>query len=349
MADRSIRKRKRPRKSLEVHTNRFEFFSNLPFEVQEQIFTFVPLSSLGNLCATCYLFSEIIQNSETLWKIQAQHKWEQLLKENHHLSKMPALNYFSLSLIPNLQGWKFLCESLSVKIREINSGHCYEKNGWVIFISPTTCYEGQWENHKWNKKGRLLSKNEGSPLSTYEGDWVNGARDGHGKEVFGNGDDSFVYDGEWKADVRQGCGRLIRRGTLVYEGDWKNGFMDGKGETRLNNIIYKGDWKENKWQGTGRMIDYGTVYEGEWTGFLEGKGKIVYKDGSTYEGSWKNAKYDGYGVLLIADHQMKFDSKTGKITVIWLLLWKIGETMKETLNFRNIQATGKTGRSVVRG
>lgn len=61
---------------------------------------------------------------------------------------------------------------------------------------------------------------------------------------------------------------------------------------------YSGDWVDGKMQGKGKMVyKNGNIYEGDWKDNMRyGKGKIINKDGSTFEGEWKNDKM-GYGTF----------------------------------------------------
>ena len=91
-----------------------------------------------------------------------------------------------------------------------------------------------------------------------------------------------------------------------YVGEFQNGLRDGKGtfyyyeNNEYERKKYEGDWKNDKIEGKGKMIwKNGCIYEGEWSNNLkEGKGKAIFKDGSIYEGEWSNNLKEGKGILI---------------------------------------------------
>lgn len=82
--------------------------------------------------------------------------------------------------------------------------------------------------------------------------------------TFANGD---VFDGYWKDNKPDGLGTFNYATGVVYSGNFKNG--------RFHNY------------GVVSCTRTGMKYEGEWVnGFREGKGRLVYPDGSFYDGDW---------------------------------------------------------------
>lgn len=81
------------------------------------------------------------------------------------------------------------------------------------------------------------------------------------------------------------------RGELIigghrYVGEYRNGTPHGKG------IIYYND-------------DNCKSYEGDWVyGKCEGKGTLIWNDGSRYVGDWKNDKREGYGTQYNSDGEI---------------------------------------------
>ena len=102
-----------------------------------------------------------------------------------------------------------------------------------------------------------------APLSkAYTGDVdAEGLPHGQGRAEYANGD---VYEGEWRADRREGTGTCKCASGEVYAGAWKADKRDGKG-----------------------MASYSTgdTYEGEWRfGKREGHGHAHYASRDGYEG-----------------------------------------------------------------
>ena len=99
-------------------------------------------------------------------------------------------------------------------------------------------------------------------------------------------------------------GELIINGNR-YIGEHKNGKPHGKGvklydDTNLKS--YEGDWYYGKRQGKGTLIwQDGSRYVGDWKNdFRDGYGVQYDSDGEIYEGNWLNGKKHGKGKLTFA-------------------------------------------------
>ena len=91
-----------------------------------------------------------------------------------------------------------------------------------------------------------------------------------------NGDQ---YDGEWKADIKEGHGVLTYANGDQYDGEWKADQKEGHGV-----FTYSGKWKGDK-------------YDGEWKNDVrEGHGVCTFANGDKYDGEWKADKKEGHGV-----------------------------------------------------
>lgn len=90
--------------------------------------------------------------------------------------------------------------------------------------------------------------------------------------------DGSVYEGEWKADKKEGRGKYTYAGKYTY-GKYTYG------------DVYDGEWKADKQEGRGKLtLADGDVYEGEWkAGEKEGRGKLTWADGSIHhDGQWRD-------------------------------------------------------------
>ena len=77
-------------------------------------------------------------------------------------------------------------------------------------------YHGMWSEGKKSDQGVYFYEN---PHVYYSGGWLNDQKSGEGKLVFPEGE--FV--GQWRANVRQGQGKMRRlenEVTSIYEGTW---------------------------------------------------------------------------------------------------------------------------------
>ena len=117
--------------------------------------------------------------------------------------------------------------------------------------------------------------------------------DGVGKLVFGASSAQDVYEGEFKAGLREG------RGVMTWKHDASR---DGPGPHILK---YDGEWLADKMHFSGKCeYDSGATYDGEWYQGVEcGKGTFIfrgdskYEDGTKYVGDWKGGNLDGKGRL----------------------------------------------------
>ena len=63
----------------------------------------------------------------------------------------------------------------------------------------------------------------------YEGQWLNGKKHGRGLEV--DMTEGSFYIGEWRANLKEGYGRLVLESGNVYEGWWSDSVAHGPGES----------------------------------------------------------------------------------------------------------------------
>ena len=134
-----------------------------------------------------------------------------------------------------------------------------------------------------------------------------------------------------------------------YVGEFQNGLRDGKGtfyyyeNNEYGRKKYEGDWKNDKIEGKGKMIwKDGEVYEGEWSNNLkEGKGIETWMDGQKYEGNFKNSKYEGKGVLYYAngdryEGDFKNNKRHGSGIMYFIRDGKIGKSMGDFVDGKTI-------------
>lgn len=195
-------------------------------------------------------------------------------------------------------------------------------------MSNGDVFAGEWRGHgERHGQGSYVWAVDGS---RYDGDWVCNQREALcGKMWYGNGD---VYQGAWRADKRCGCGTMHFANGAVYEGEWVSDEINGEGTMiYANGDIYEGNWRKGLREGRGRLrlkqnigpgatVDRaatltrrsllailatataedigGGLYDGDWVdGVREGKGVMIYADGTRYSGSWKNDKRNGRGEI----------------------------------------------------
>jgi hypothetical protein len=145
---------------------------------------------------------------------------------------------------------------------------------------------------------------------TFTGQWKLNEKSGFG--TYEN--EKFIYEGEWKSDVRHGKkGTLwlkIREQKAPKKKAWtptesskekvkttsapRRKVEQDKFELRR---VYVGGWKSDKKHGQGvYYYPSGDIYDGEWRdGKREGQGTMYYIDGTKFEGQWQDDKQGGQG------------------------------------------------------
>jgi len=133
---------------------------------------------------------------------------------------------------------------------------------------------------------------------SYIGEWVDGRREGRGSFVLHNN----LYNGGWKNDKKFGRAELIYSSGEVYHGTFLDNLQrtprawqdDSCGSVLI--ILVSVD-------GRGKLLyPDGTLYVGEWVkGFRHGRGKLLYANGDAYEGYWENDTITGMGRFISRD------------------------------------------------
>lgn len=205
-------------------------------------------------------------------------------------------------------------------------------------------YEGDWNLDNMEGKGIYTSKDG----DKYEGEYYNDKKHGKGIFSFANGDKyagDFLddwkagtgiytwtnrdeYNGEWVKDQRTGYGKYTFQDGRVYLGQFIDGEFQGRGKMAYpDGKIEDGIWAANKFIRLAnpiKKIKYlnGDFYEGEAVDNLEdgegklkfvkeGKGKMVFQNGTIYDGEWHNNNFHGQGKLTYLNgdvHDGKFEN-----------------------------------------
>eukprot|EP01060_Flectonema_neradi_P011433 TRINITY_DN18504_c0_g1_i1.p1 TRINITY_DN18504_c0_g1~~TRINITY_DN18504_c0_g1_i1.p1 ORF type:complete len:880 (+),score=175.91 TRINITY_DN18504_c0_g1_i1:60-2699(+) len=134
---------------------------------------------------------------------------------------------------------------------------------------------------------------------SYEGDYNGCLFNGDGVIKWSDGQQ---YKGETQENTLTGKGVYNYSSGDTYEGEVLNGIRHGKGTYRrkATGEKYSGDWKQGKKHGFG-ILNYcsQSYYEGLFdTNKKTGKGKQLYKSGSTYEGDWLDDQRHGTGTMI---------------------------------------------------
>ncbi|XP_057312206.1 radial spoke head 1 homolog [Hydractinia symbiolongicarpus] len=143
-------------------------------------------------------------------------------------------------------------------------------------------------------------------IGVYDGDRnADGARHGHGKACFPNGD---IYEGEYEDGKRNGCGSYKFK-AAKYVGKYSNGKRQGDGQMYYpDGSTYNGQWNDGDKNGVG-VYTYpnGDVYEGEWKDDQKhGKGVYTYKStGTQFKGHWSQGVREGHAEWINNDHSYK--------------------------------------------
>lgn len=117
----------------------------------------------------------------------------------------------------------------------------------------------------------------------------------------------FVSCGKMTIDRKLNYG-IIESGNTIYQGYMVQGKRQGYGKMRdsIGNI-YEGKWKNDTLVSGTRTDSIGNRYIGFFNQNAQPQGHGVYqsKEGTYYEGNWTNGKRDGFGMGIVANHELK--------------------------------------------
>jgi len=191
-----------------------------------------------------------------------------------------------------------------------------------------------WESRSKNWKWVLESK-----LHAFNAEAVKSGA-GFFSETNGN------YEGEWKENNKEGCGKKSFTDKSVYMGSWKNNMKEGHGVyTWQDNTKYIGYWKEDKYHGFGlKSWSDGDQYEGGWKEDKKhGKGTYKWSNNDKYEGEWEEDKQHGKGFFLWATGvQYVGNFKENMRNDKWAVLtWPNGDRYEGGFKDNMIEGEGK--------
>lgn len=193
-------------------------------------------------------------------------------------------------------------------------------------------YSGFWVMGKWEGRG-VMHYADGT---TYEGSWKEGMRHGAGKliERQPQQPDKLPQIPDklpqipdklpqlpdkpplpklpsQKLTVDPPQGSAAVEGVVLYDGDWVNDKQEGRGTMRYSDgSVYVGQWRDGKRNGIGT---YSTKllnepdeskyekYDGEWVADRKQGRGLSITPGGKYEGTFKDDRYNGLGLLTLAD------------------------------------------------
>jgi len=188
------------------------------------------------------------------------------------------------------------------------------EHGWGVLSDPDdrTLYEGELIDGVFHGAG-IYSFGNGD---RYCGGWKHGLP--HGRGVF-TSNTGASYDGDFVDGQRHGAGIMTFCDGSVYNGYWRSNMKHGKGEISINTLGKNGDNDDDNQEASiegvieeDQMINENGVYiyKGNWVNdVMDGKGEIVYTDGSTFEGTIKDGKRDGRGTYTFSPGGEQFSGK----------------------------------------
>jgi len=258
-----------------IFSSEMGYFSVLPEEVIQTIFSHMNLQSLCRIYRVCKLFKRLADD-EAIW----QHMCQKLV----------------LIPRPEKRSWKWFCKSEMCLFKEGE-----QKNGPGTYKWPCKStekgkhenkYSGDWMEDKRHGFGTYHWCNG----SMYTGEWKDDRRDGSGIRVWPNGN---KYVGEYKNHKRHGNGEFTFSNGSIFKGNFEeNKFIFGTYKWP-NGRIYKGEWNNIYRHGKGTYWwPDGRSYDGEWKNDKRhGRGSYSWPDGDCYDGLFIDGKRWGRGTL----------------------------------------------------
>jgi hypothetical protein len=193
------------------------------------------------------------------------------------------------------------------------------------YFTPTDWYDGVWESGKIQGVGQMNCAG-----AVYEGTFDGSYENGHGSITYPTG---MKYTGEWKSGKPAGSGTMVYpagetyvgefvqgkrhgRGVLRYKDgsaldvEWRTDVPNGTGSLTTLRFTYTGPFLEGKFFGAGLLVRGNARYDGAFKdNARNGRGKMIYEDGSSYEGEWKDDQQHGSGKWLSTDGSASYEGE----------------------------------------
>eukprot|EP01118_Nematostelium_gracile_P013065 TRINITY_DN4885_c0_g4_i1.p1 TRINITY_DN4885_c0_g4~~TRINITY_DN4885_c0_g4_i1.p1 ORF type:complete len:253 (+),score=56.04 TRINITY_DN4885_c0_g4_i1:128-886(+) len=223
-----------------------DFFSNVPKEILEIIFSNCEVDDLGKLSSRCKRINRLIEQEER-WKERCIRLWNGVC--DHPFSVLIWAKETS-----NTMSWKEIMICLWRKDKE---------NGWSSRKENpfSGMYFGKFHD------GKKISDAKSFEISTFPhvqvcfGEFT-ATGSGEGKRICKDGDYS---KGTFKGWSLEGFGEQ-KRSDRIYKGEFNNRQRNGFGVATWNDgSRYEGQWKDDQRHGEGKMEwTGGLFYEGKW-------------------------------------------------------------------------------------
>jgi hypothetical protein len=160
-------------------------------------------------------------------------------------------------------------------------------------------FDGYWKDDEQEGHGKLVTK-EGT---AYDGDWKGGAMHGQGSYTYQHlrGDRSSNYEGQWSEGQYEGRGKLTLYSGNIYDGEWRANKRNGWGLYTIAAPTVAGL----------------AAYEGEWVDDARtGKGTSKGADGHLEINRYENGQRVGEGVRLLDESLLKPDEPRGPFKLL---------------------------------
>ena len=172
-------------------------------------------------------------------------------------------------------------------VRKVAGGWLPSGYGVLVYEDDLR-YEGTFVNGLKQGKGMILFPDNGR----YEGGFSMGEPNGTGTFTFPNGN---RYTGGMKRGVPHGRGSFAFADSGTYNGQFFLGQVKGQGTYTTKLMRCQGQFFSSNLSGKGSCtFDPATGYRsytGEWRkGLIEGRGTVVYTDGTTFSGQFRAGK-----------------------------------------------------------
>ncbi|MDD6250888.1 MAG: hypothetical protein PUA88_07695 [Bacillales bacterium] len=175
----------------------------------------------------------------------------------------------------------------------------------TLYFKDGTKYEGNF--YRWHMSG--YGEKNYVDGHVYRGLWYNSKYDDEHGELFQDG--KIEYIGSFKEGQFDGKGKLFYKNGEIYEGYFSKGSRHGKGKlTFIKGESIECNFTEGNLDGEGTFINKkGDKYKGTFSGPItsgEGKGYVLYEDGTKLLCNLKKWKLNGIAQLISPDGTIKF-------------------------------------------
>ncbi|MBA3722007.1 MAG: hypothetical protein H0W88_06365 [Parachlamydiaceae bacterium] len=128
--------------------------------------------------------------------------------------------------------------------------------------------------------------------------------------------DGSIVEGEVKAGLLQGQGKMTLKSGEVYEGMFKDGKLHGKGKSTIDGFLIEGNFLEGQLHGKGKVIESHSNHLHEEGMYIKGElinGTAIIRQDDSYTGTFFKGQLFGPGSKILSGDRYEGNFKASKL------------------------------------